>query len=120
MEKELAISLDTFIPATDLVILCRGEVVLITYADIIRIVKKGSQVSVITNTHTHQCCHSLEEIAKDLPYNQFARVHKSHVISLDHLHLLGRHVPISRYHKRLLVRKLGAILDQHYRCMLIR
>jgi DNA-binding LytR/AlgR family response regulator len=119
MQKELEISLDTFIPATDLVILCRDEVVLITYADIIRIAKKGPQVSVITASGTYTCSHILEEISKELPYNQFARVHKSHIISLDHLHLLGRHVPISHYYKRQLIQKLSNILDQHYRWMAI-
>ena len=117
MEQQVTIQLEKFVPATELVILSRGHLVLIPFEQIIRIARQGFDVLVITHTAAYTCFQTLEEIVKELPFNRFARVHKSHIISLNHLHLLGKTVPVTDYYKRQLIQKLGRLLEQDYRWM---
>lgn len=115
MEEQVLISLDTFTPATHLVLISGGHVTSIPFSEIVRVSKTGFHLQVFTASNSYSCQTSMEEILKELPLNRFARVHKSHILSLDQLHLLGGSVPFTPYYKKLLIRKLGRLLEQGYR-----
>ncbi len=115
MEQQVTLKLDTFKPPTKLVIVERKQVVIIPYTDITRIKKRGKAVTVFTQDKFYGYPLGLEKLLKDLPVNLFARVHPSHVISIDHLYLLEGTVPFSKIYKKELETKLGVLLDQHYR-----
>lgn len=114
MEQHVAIALDTFTPAQALVLISKGHVNRIPFSQIVRVAKVGFNSQVITTNASYPSLLSLEYIFRELPVNQFARVHKSHIISLGHMHLLGTTVPYSQYYKRILIHQLAHILEQGY------
>jgi DNA-binding LytR/AlgR family response regulator len=120
MDQETPIILDNFMPAAELVIISRGKFSFVPFREIIRIIKKGNEVSVITATRTYSSCQSLEAILRELPVNQFARVQKSYIISLGHFDLLKKTIRISGYFKKELNKKLGSMLEQEFRTMIFR
>jgi DNA-binding LytR/AlgR family response regulator len=115
MDQETPIILDNFMPAAELVIISNGNFSFVPFNEIIRIIKKGHELAVITATKAYPCSQTMEEILRELPENQFARVQKSHIISLEHFELLKGTIQITRYFKKELNKKLGKMLEQQYR-----
>ena len=111
------ITIDTFIPATDLVISYNGQFHVVPFVDIVRIYKKGSQVTILTETGAYPTSQNLEELMRELPVNSFARLQKSHIISLAHFYLL-QSIPITNYYKKELKKQMAAQLDQAYSYLL--
>lgn len=111
--------METFIPNAELVISYNGQFYFVPFADIIRIFKKGSQVYIVTEVGQQPTSQSLEELMRELPVNLFARVQKSHVISLAHFYLL-EFIPITNYYKKELKRALAVQLEKSYRSILYK
>lgn len=119
MEQE-EIILDRFIPQTNLVIASEGNFIFIPFDAIIRIKKKGIIVNVYTTTEQFTCSQTMEELMRELPVNKFARVSVSHIISIDHLHLLRKDKAMARIYRHELINKLSRILEQEYKVMSFR
>ncbi len=119
MDPETTIVLDSFMPASELVILTKGKFFFVPFRDIIRISKKGNEVSVVTAAQTYLTTQTMEAILRELPVNQFARVQKSMVISLEHWDELKKTIRITGYYRKELKKKLAAMLEQQYRSVIV-
>lgn len=111
-----------FQPKTFFTIICRGRVVSIRYEEITHISKYGDEAVLYTTDREFRTRHSLQELLNDLPVNNFFRIHRSHIASLEHMNgmnkerlkVAGFHLPVSNYFKQQLIRSLQLILDQEY------
>ena len=114
------VQIQKYVPSTSLTFLVKGAFVSIPYPEIIRIWKRDRKCFIITNGGEYPAPFTLERLLKELPVNSFARVQKSHILSLEHLDLLGKQVPTTAYYKDQLKIKLARLLEQRYRFMISR
>lgn len=90
---------------------------------IVHIEKFGMETRIYTSVREYITFHSLQELLQELPVNDFARVHRSHIVSLDnvikvercHLAVNNKRIPVSDYYRELLKKKLGRILEHRYK-----
>lgn len=128
MEKELLQEqLLEFHPKTSFTILSKGRVVSIRFEEITHVSKYGNETVIYTaslNPSEGGTCyktfHSLQEIMNDLPVNDFFRVHRSHIVSFEKMGIIDNSkirigeciVPISKYYKIQMIKRLGEILER--------
>lgn len=111
-----------FQPKTSFTVISRGRVVNIRYEEITHISKYGDEVVLYTLSGEFRTRHSLQELLNDLPVNNFFRIHRSHIASLEHMNgmnkgrlkVAGFNLPVSNYFKLQLVRSLRLILNREY------
>lgn len=125
MEQELKKQhkLFEFIPKESICFICKGRLENIHLQSIVYIEKSGMETRIHTVSREYITYHSLQELLQELPDNDFARVHRSHIVSLGnvrkveqyHLVINNLRLPVSDNYKELLKRKLGRILEQQYR-----
>ena len=66
----------------------------IDFQDILYIEGKGAYLRIVTNQAKIMTLQSFAQIEKQLPQNQFQRVHKSYIIALDKIKSIERNVVI--------------------------
>lgn len=109
-------------PKTSLTVISSGRVVSICFNELIHIRKFGSEVVIHTGNREYRTKYSLQDILNDLPVNEFFRVHKSHIVSLKKMSVVGRNkirigariVPVSKYYKMQMIQGLGEMLERGY------
>jgi DNA-binding LytR/AlgR family response regulator len=125
MEQKLArrISLLEYEPKQSICFISKGRLENIPMKSIVHIEKFGMETRIYTSVREYITFHSLQELLQELPVNDFARVHRSHIVSLGnvikvercHLAVNYKRIPVSDYYRELLKKKLGRILEQRYR-----
>ncbi len=125
MEKELLRNKQVLIykPVESICFISKGRLENIPMKLIVHIEKYGMETRIHTVCREYITYHSLQELLQELPENDFARVHRSHIVSLGnviktercHLVVNNLSIPMSGYYKELLKNKLGRILEQQYR-----
>ena len=111
-----------FKPKESITAICEGRVVSICTTSITHVSKYGKETVIYTTTHRYKTYHSLQEIANDLPVNEFYRVHRSHIVALGAVNEVwkGRisvnnyYLPFSRGYKKVLANKFALLLDKHF------
>lgn len=124
MEQQVALrkGLLEYVPKQSICFISKGRLENIPMASIVHIEKSGMETRIHTVGREFITYHSLQELLQDLPENEFAKVHRSHIVSLDnvrrvergHLVVKNLRIPLSAYYKELLKKKLGRILEQQY------
>lgn len=124
MEQKIASSLEflEYIPRQSICFISKGRLENVLMREIIHIEKVSTDTLIRTRQQEFITYHSLQELLRELPENEFARVHRSHIVSLaavdgfrgDYLRLDKRKVPLTEYYKKQLKIKLGRILEQQY------
>jgi len=61
------------------------EINFVNFDDIIYIMSNNAITCVITNKEKHNTKETLKEYEKKLPNDKFLRVHKSYIVSIDHI-----------------------------------
>ncbi len=125
MEKELLRNKQLLIykPVESICFISKGRLENIPMESIVHIEKYGMETRIHTVSREYITYHSLQELLQELPENDFVRVHRSHIVSLDKVRRIERYflviqnkrIPVSDYYKELLKKKLGRILEQQYR-----
>lgn len=109
-------------PKTSVTVISSGRVVSIGFEELVHIRKFGCEVVIHTDSREYRTKYSLQDILNDLPVNEFFRVHRSHIVSLKNMSVAGRNkvrmgkciVPVSRYYKMQMIKRLGEILERGY------
>ena len=87
----------------------------IYYADLLYIEGQREYVSFYTTTKRITALYSLKNLEEQLPSNLFARVHKSYIVSIDHISEVGSmsvsvagvSIPVGGSYRDNFLRKLG-------------
>ncbi len=116
-----------FMPKTSISFISRGSVISVPFEEILQISKTGNETMVHTATGSYHSYHRLQELLNDLPVNQFFRIHRSHVINLQHVSgyskntvLAGGHrLPMTAYYRNQLCRHLKEILDRELKTFIL-
>lgn len=111
-----------YIPRQSICFIIKGRLENVAIKDIVHIEKSANDTVIRTRQQEFITYHSLQELLRELPENEFARVHRSHIVSLsavlefrgDHIRLGHRKVPLTAYYKKQIMIKLGRILEQEY------
>lgn len=106
---------------SSLCFISKGRVVNVPYASITHISKQGIDTLIYTEVLVYKTHQSLQELLQELPYLQFFRVHRSHIISLEHMRGMQRQrilvgtqrIPFSNYYKKRMLRTITEQLDHH-------
>ena len=124
MEKEIIQQQELleFHPKTSFIIICKGRVVSIGFDEITHVSKYGGETVIYTKARSYRTYHSLQEILNDLPVNEFFRVHRSHILSLQYMKGIRRnkimvtqfYLPVTKHYKIQLCKKLAMIIDRNY------
>ena len=123
MEKELIkIKLLLYKPKTSLTVICKSRVVKILFESITHIGKDGNDTVIYSTEGEYRTALSLQDLLRDLPVNEFFKVHPSNVVALRyvtairnlHLKVNDQWVPMSAYFKKHLVKALGMMLDRYF------
>ena len=109
-----------FKPKTSISFISKGSVISVPFEEIIQISKSGHETLVHTATGSFHSYHRLQELLRDLPVNQFFRIHRSHVINLEQVTgysknavMLGaRAFPLTQYYRHQLSQRLKDILNR--------
>ncbi len=112
-------------PKEALTVISSGQVVRVLFTEIIRISKQGYETRIITTWGEYKTMYSLQEILNELPVNDFFRVHRSHIIPLrmitgikkNRIMMGDTKVPVSKYFKVQMMKRLGEMLEMGYREM---
>ena len=86
----------------------------IKFSDILYIHAEKKLVHVVTTTQTHTVLNTFKEVEKNLPQSIFYKVHRSYIISLEHLHKFdndiayvgNRKLPIAKQFRVLLIQAI--------------
>lgn len=111
-----------YIPRPSICFISKGRLENVAMKDIVHIEKSATGTVIRTRQQEFITYHSVQELLRELPENEFARVHRSHIVSLAavvafrgvHLRLDHREVPLTAYYKKQIMIKLGRILEQEY------
>ena len=124
MERELIQKkyLLEFQPKTSFCFISKGRIVNVGFDEITHVSKWGSETIIHTTNKKFRTYLSLQEILNDLPVNGFARLSRSHIVSLRHMNgvkkkriVVGEYyLPVSKYYKLQLCKKLALLLDRNY------
>lgn len=118
--KVLSGRLIEYTPKTSFTIICKGRVVNIEFSQITHISKYGSETVIYTMTSEYRTKYSLQEIMKELPVNDFFRIHRSHILALHFMNgvkkkriCVGEYLlPISKYYKHQLIKSIQSFIDK--------
>lgn len=111
-----------FQPKKAVCFISKGRVVNVPFDEIIHVSKWGNETVVYTTNSNYRTHISLQEILHDLPVNDFFRVHRSNIISLRMMTGINKNkirvgefrVPVSKYYRLLMIKRLGEMLEQKY------
>jgi DNA-binding LytR/AlgR family response regulator len=118
-QKVLEHQILEYCPKTELTFLSKGNVVAIEIGDIVRISKNGSSTMIWTANTCYPTLLSLKELLRDLPVNDFFRIHRSHIISLRFMSGVKRNsirvgecfLPVTQYYKLQLLEVLKSLIN---------
>ncbi len=106
---------------TSLCFISKGRVVNVPFAPITHISKHGIATMVYTEENFYCTHQSLQQLLHQLPQAEFFRIHRSHIISIQHMRgtyrrkiKVGVHaLPVSAYFRQQMLRAITKKLDQH-------
>jgi len=120
MEQQATITIDIFKPATSLTIISLGRVIAIPFSEIIRIYKENGRTVVVTRDREYLSGAKLFQLQRELPENDFLRVHQSHIVALNQWDGLKKSIPLSMHYKKQLREKFKKRLEREYRTILYK
>ncbi len=118
--QDLQIQIVQYTPRTSLTIISMGRVISIPFSEIVRIYKKEERTIVVTKDNEYLSGAKLYLLQRELPENDFLRVHQSHIVALDKWDELKRDIPLSMHYKKQLGEQFRRRLDSQYRTILYR
>jgi two-component system LytT family response regulator len=71
----------------------RARIVPISVAEVLRFESDGDYVAVVTGGRRHLIYINISELAERLDSDRFVRVHRSHIVNLDHVSTMAPHDP---------------------------
>lgn len=109
-----------YTPRTSLTIISLGRVISIPFGEIVRIYKKEGRTIVVTKNSEYLSGAKLYLLQRELPENDFLRVHQSHIVAMDKWEDLKKSIPLSMHYKKQLREQFKRRLDSQYRTILYR
>ncbi len=105
---------------TNFFIRCDGKYIRINMADILYIKSLKNYVRIVTATKIYLVLISMAQLEKELPANQFCRVHRSYIVAINHISFFDQQmvyidkdqIPINPVYKNALQTKVKVLVSE--------